>query len=301
MGGVISWAVEPSDFLLDEGFEVNLRAGTGLSETSDVPERCASDFVLSFRRGEKTWHFTAGRRVRPQNATAPTKKTISDRTETLGRQMFWAACLESRTDGRQYVIVGTIPGLISNHFFVAKFTQSSPLTRAGFSYLPIPKHGVDEHFNAGEETRFVLIDSITIYPHTLTGELPFISLRFVEQCEAGTSTSKIVSYSSSFSEFAKYEQQGKEEQQKNEDGGNWELCIRKIPLPVEDAVASRLECWHFVARSECGILPTRDEETAEDRLERKARRRVQPQVVGPNPLTAPSSWEPGTTTDAAQV
>ncbi|CAJ1425260.1 unnamed protein product [Effrenium voratum] len=120
-GGVFSWAVEPANLSEDEGFEVSLRDEPGPRDTKQEKqedlERLGSDFVLSFRRAEGGWRFTAGTRSR---LVCGAQKTVSDAFGSkAGRQMFWAACLEG-SDGKHYVLVGTVPGMLSEHFFVAK-------------------------------------------------------------------------------------------------------------------------------------------------------------------------------------
>ncbi|CAK9060012.1 unnamed protein product [Durusdinium trenchii] len=168
MGGLFSWALEPGHVNFGEGFEVNLRDEPGPDSPDLEEDRLPNDFLLSFRRGHSEWHFSAGSRGRPG-----VQKVVADETfGTVGqRHMFWAACLEG-SDGKHYVIVGTVPGLLSDHFFVAKVVRPRPLTHLGFSFLP----GAGP--SAGLEPLW--IESITIYPHGLSGELPFVSHRYLE-------------------------------------------------------------------------------------------------------------------------
>ena len=59
-----------------------------------------------------------------------------------------------------------------------------PLTHLGFSYLPTPGMAFGSSRSDPQEGEPLWIESITIYPHGLTGELPFVSHRFVELVEA---------------------------------------------------------------------------------------------------------------------
>merc|ERR1712232_89801 len=161
-----------------------------VTDPTAAVERSVNDFVLSFRRDENSWHFAADRRGR-QAVTHGI--TISDQAITTGsRHMFWAACCESRADGSQHVVVGVVPGLLTEHFFAANLGRSSTLSHAGFSYLPEP--GLARRAGSPrvvEERQALIIESITVHPHGLAGELPFVSHRFVEQrsCMAVASAS----------------------------------------------------------------------------------------------------------------
>eukprot|EP00927_Polykrikos_kofoidii_P049894 TRINITY_DN43895_c0_g1_i1.p1 TRINITY_DN43895_c0_g1~~TRINITY_DN43895_c0_g1_i1.p1 ORF type:complete len:748 (+),score=119.89 TRINITY_DN43895_c0_g1_i1:139-2382(+) len=188
-GGVLSWAIEPDQFSFGQGFELSLRDGPGPQANragskrgidDDTDEECKerdeNDFVLCFRRGRGEWHFAAAHRGR---RGAEKQKTVTDCSDRVGtRQMFWVACVESRKDGKHYVLVGGVPGLLTDHFFVAKIGRRYPLSHAGFSYLPEPGKAA---FGGGSSSGHVIVESITVYPHSLTGELPFVSLRFVEE------------------------------------------------------------------------------------------------------------------------
>ncbi|CAE7204732.1 kgd2 [Symbiodinium natans] len=67
--------------------------------------------------------------------------------------------------------------MLTEHFFVAKVARPRPLTNVGFGFLPAPDDAFREE-DAGSPPMW--IESITIYPHSLTGELPFVSHRNLE-------------------------------------------------------------------------------------------------------------------------
>eukprot|EP00747_Dinoflagellata_sp_TGD_P091721 gnl/TRDRNA2_/TRDRNA2_165164_c1_seq6.p1 gnl/TRDRNA2_/TRDRNA2_165164_c1~~gnl/TRDRNA2_/TRDRNA2_165164_c1_seq6.p1 ORF type:complete len:222 (+),score=48.40 gnl/TRDRNA2_/TRDRNA2_165164_c1_seq6:277-942(+) len=200
--------------------------------------------------------------------------------------MFWVACVESRTDGKHYVLVGTVPGLLTDHIFVAKVGRAAPLSHAGFSYLPPPDKAA---FGSGaDEALPVIIESITVYPHALTGELPFVSLRFVEQVNGDAGEDSLAKASINFDG---------EEQSANTDAEKIVLLqVRSSPVSVSCEVhtntASSSGGWCSAALRECGLLDVHESETAEERLERKARRRCEVPVVGGNQAQAPVSWAP---------
>mmetsp|Transcript_7812 Transcript_7812/g.21433 ORF Transcript_7812/g.21433 Transcript_7812/m.21433 type:complete len:574 (-) Transcript_7812:96-1817(-) len=260
MGGLMSWAVEASEFGLDEGFEVVLRE---CSDEAENPEREEDDFVLMFRRGQAEWRFVAGSRARLEKLPV---KIIKDE-EGASRRMFWAACLESRTDEKHYVIAGTVPGLLAEHFFVARVKRNAPLTRAGFAYLP-SKQGTSK------ESAPALIESISIYPHALTGELPFVSLRFVEQRAANDADNNVLV---AVPLPARCRADG------NGEAVDF-LCVRGIPIPGQDP--ARLE---GVALQEVGLQPPAQSE--EEKLAKRARRRVEVPLLD-STIGTPVSWEP---------
>eukprot|EP00931_Biecheleriopsis_adriatica_P067624 TRINITY_DN41736_c0_g1_i1.p1 TRINITY_DN41736_c0_g1~~TRINITY_DN41736_c0_g1_i1.p1 ORF type:complete len:661 (+),score=173.71 TRINITY_DN41736_c0_g1_i1:75-1985(+) len=193
-GGVISWAVEPSSLAFGEGFEVSFRDEPGPSPAcssaasgQDDEDRSPGDFVLTFRRGAGAWHFNAGSRGRSSGGAEKTVLDSAMKGRAGQRHMFWAACLKCGLDGKHYILVGTIPGLLLEHFFVAKVGRHDPLTHVGFSYLPTPREaafgqpgrGGDEGYDCPGAQPLV-IESITVFPHGLSGELPFVSRRLLE-------------------------------------------------------------------------------------------------------------------------
>lgn len=292
MGGILSWAVEPSNFRFGEGFEVNLRSGPGPSESSkDLPERCDSDFLLSFRRSKGAWHFTAGRRT----ARPGVQKTIEDRTgDPRRRHMFWVACFEARADGKHYVIVGRMPQLLSEHFFAAKIARVVPLSHAGFSYLPEPRAAA---FGEGPVQLALVIESITVHPRGLTGELPFVSLRHVDERLALTEDDhsqplvkvKVESTKEPNASGKLGEGPGRDPEQTTE------VVVWKNPLPAGDDLAARIAAWGPTTRRECGFPPSAsDPSVAEERMAKRARQRVEAPVIAPNSMQAPASWEPQT-------
>jgi len=292
LGGMLSWAVEPSSTAQGEGFEVSLRSGPGpevdevkmrsaSTESADAdddnPDRDEDDFVLSFRRGERAWHFVAGRRGRK---TGGAQKVIADPPGGgKTRQMFWVACTECRADGKHYVVVGTVPGHLTEHFFVAKVGRAEPLSHAGFSYLPHPGE-VAFGRDRSQEPPALIMESITVYPHGLTGDLPFISLRFVEQraaADAADGGEDVLAR-------AKMPADGE---------AALELAVRRAALPSAEAGPERFAGWCRAARRECGLpLPRDEEEERARRAEKRARLRVEPRPIMKNPSEAPSSWEP---------
>lgn len=273
-GGVLSWALEAASFEDGEGFEVSLREGPGPPEEvsarrADAPaERSEEDFVLSFRRGQGAWHLTAGKRARLDGLTS---KRIDDVAGRSSRHSFWVACVESVADGKHYVMAGSIPGILVAHFFVARVARAEPLSHAGLAYLPSPRLAA---FGAGqpvEQDRPVLIESITVYPHGLTGELPFVSSRFLDAGPAST----------------------------EEDATG---VLARAPLPGAEGVevrvlrgpaegAERTAGWCVPALRECGLKfeAPKDPQKRAERAAKRARTAVQ---VARNPMEAPSSWEP---------
>lgn len=297
-GGVISWAVDSSTFASGEGFEVNLRAGPGPDEdlaaggapsatpppqdgeAAANPDRDDDDFVLSFRRGEGAWHFTAGRRAKLAGLAS---KRLEDRGSKITRCSFWAACLESLSDGKHYVLVGSIPGILIEHVFVAKVARTDPLSHAGFSYLPTPQIAAFGDAHGGEQGKPVVIESITVFPHGLTGELPFTSLRFVEQGIAGEDAAGVLARVA-VSE-AKCEPGGTDEPD-----SRLELRVLRAPA-VGSSAADRTAQWCNPSLRECGLRfeCAKDVERRAERRAKRARTAVQ---LATNGLEAPVSWEP---------
>lgn len=275
-GGIISWAVESTAFTLGEGFEVSLRSG----DTDE--ERSEDDFVLTFRRGMGTWHFMAGRRGRTIGGV---EKAIVDVPGRNSRHMFWCACTESRAEaGKHYVIVGTVPGLLVEHFCAARVARDAHLSHAGFSYLPEPSQAVfGTSSSCSQERPALLIESITVYPHGLTGELPFISLCFVEQREQRENRE----HAEGPEVLVQAALTGVEARA----GLGLELAVLRKAFPAAQADYSS---WCIAARRECGLpLPEQDDaEALAKKLERRARRRVETQPMAPNALQAPASWMP---------
>lgn len=290
MGGIFSWALEPNGVSFGEGFEVNLRDEPGPCETGtkleDIPERLPNDFLLSFRRGYAAWHFTAGTRGR-----SGAQKMVPDTlfgSKAGQRQMFWAACLECH-DGKHYVLVGTVPGMLSEHFFVAKVARPRPLTHLGFSYLPTPKSAV---FGAGSGVDPLWIESITIYPHGLSGELPFISHRFLQVVkeetaeEAGDTVAEIAL-------------EADPAQPEDELSGAARLVLLSKKAPGGEAESrARLEEWCSDARRELG-LPSLE---VKARSPTRKRRRTNPtnRPVG-STESALSSWGPSSVSDVKRL
>lgn len=324
MGGVLSWAVELKQFGFGDGFEVSLRSGAGpergeserraddgapapveptgnrvasshaiLVGNGDVPVgdsdklghggsdedqgRLGSDFVLSFRRDANLWRFTAGSRAR----LCGLKDKIVPDQPGAERQMFWVACVESKVDGKHYVVVGSVPGLLTEHFFVAKVTRPAALSHVGFSYLPDPGRAA---FGNQEEPAPVIVESITAFPHGLTGELPFVSLRFVDLQERSTRASTPTSDALMAADVPSVA--GAES-----GGSGLELRVLRSVLPPAEGSTSRCSTWPDAARRECG-LPVAKLSSSEARLEKRARLRVTPPVIAPNSYEAPISWEP---------
>lgn len=293
MGGIFSWALEPNSVSFGEGFEVNLRDEPGPCETGtkleeDIPERLPNDFLLSFRRGYAAWHFTAGTRGR-----SGAQKMVPDTlfgSKAGQRQMFWAACLECH-DGKHYVLVGTVPGMLSEHFFVAKVARPRPLTHLGFSYLPTPKATV---WN-GSGVDPLWIESITIYPHGLSGELPFISHRFLQVVkeetveEAGDTVAEIA---------LEADAEAAEEQADVVSSAAPRLVLLSKKAPGGEAESrARLEEWCTDARRELG-LPSLEVKPRSPST-RKRRRTNRP--VGSNAESALTSWGPSSVSDVARV
>lgn len=261
MGGVISWAVEPTTLAFGEGFEVSFRDEPGPvegCEDEESPERDPGDFVLSFRRGSGAWHFTAGSRSRSSCGAQKAIQDTSVCSKTGQRHMFWAACLECGFDGKHYLVVGTVPGLLTAHFFVAKVARSLPLSHVGFSYLPMPKDaafGSDVSIGTVSQIRDVgpqplLIESITVFPHGLSGELPFVSHRFLKVLsdESGQSGHDGIDVSS-VAEWQLPVQKQEERQQVSS-----RLLLLKRPSTESEAVArQRLESWCEDAKRELGL------------------------------------------------
>eukprot|EP00928_Gymnodinium_smaydae_P053903 TRINITY_DN37794_c0_g1_i2.p1 TRINITY_DN37794_c0_g1~~TRINITY_DN37794_c0_g1_i2.p1 ORF type:complete len:663 (-),score=148.50 TRINITY_DN37794_c0_g1_i2:40-2028(-) len=271
-GAVLSWAVEPSALAVGEGFEVRLRCGpgpdsSGRGDASGEEDEAIrdGDFLLRFRRGAGEWRFSAGHRQK-----LGAVKALPDHPD-LARQrhMFWVACLECCSDGRHYVIVGTVPGILTEHFFVAKVARAEPLTHAGFAYLPPLE--ISERSGQVDEAPALVIESITVFPHVLTGNLPFVSLRHVDLADA---------YAEETGDLARAPLPGA-------DGCE----LRLLPRALPDGGAKRFEAWCESARRECGLpLLASGEGDAARREARRARRRLEPPEVAPNPLPALNSW-----------
>lgn len=299
MGGLLSWAVEPSAFGEGEGFEVSLRAGPGPAAeasraTEAGPERDDEDFVLSFRRSNGFWQFVAGKRSRLPALTA---KKVEDAVWSSGstavrgklaRCMFWVACLKATVDGKHYVLVGPVPGILTEHFFVAKVARADPLSHAGFSYLP----AIGKAASRSEEGPAIVVESITVYPHGLTGELPFVSHRFVEQCQTGGASTDEDKAMNDVLARAVLVAEAKDEP--GNGGGDvaaagLELRVCRVPRPRAAATAG----WVAQALRECGLPVPRPAVTPEMRAERRAKRaRLGPPMTASNFLEAPASWEP---------
>lgn len=304
MGGVISWAAQPSDLKLGEGFEVSLRSGPGEEEGgAGVADRLDGDFVLSFRRGDNYWEFQAGRRVRRAGGAA---KIIPDDKWSRGqRHMFWAACLESASEGKHYVLVGTVPGILTDYFFVAKAARAEPLSRAGFSYLPEPARLQPDALV--DERPPLPLEGIFVYPHVLTGELPFVSLRNLQQRQlhaahavkeeapGGNGGEKPLA-----SAVLPAREESPEGGVKAEAGApeQLELVVTSAMRPLGEDASRGPETWCKAARLECGLAPragdlgAEDEAAKERALERRAKQRVTAPVLTSG-LEAPLSWEPG--------
>lgn len=292
LGGVLSWAVESGEFAADEGFEVSLRAGPGpvddgrshgiLGREEGPAERDEDDFVLSFRRGPGAWSVTAGKRSKLPGLAS---KSLPDRTDRAQRCSFWVACLQSATDGKHYVLVGRIPGILVEHFFVAKVARAEPLSHAGFSYLP-PPFAVD--VGGDPEGPPLVVESITVYPHGLTGELPFVSTRFVEQAKL---TGDVRSEADdndilARAEFVPAASGGGAE---GEEPRRCELRVRKRPLPAGSLPPAG---WCNESLLECGF-PAETPADREAKLQRRAKmRRTAPVIDRSHMLDAPASWEP---------
>lgn len=326
-GGVLSWAIEPESLAAGEGFEVSLRAGPGPSSegkplvkeekpvakeeelgtsSAAVPaaatggaaevavcEQDAEDFVLSFRRGRGVWHLTAGKRARLSGLASKTIPDWSaDARGVVRRSMFWVACLECVTDSKHYVVAGAVPGILTEHFFVAKVARGDPLSHAGFAHLPTPQQAA---FGSAsdEQGHPILIESITVFPQGLTGELPFVSRHFVEQ----SSTSRAVKEEME-------DEQGKTAaplarvglglvKEEDPEAGFLELRVRRAPAATKIGEPSTE--WDRRLLRECGLpLPPlpRTLEQKEQRRAKQLRAAAAPVVMASDALDAPASWEP---------
>lgn len=317
LGGILSFAVHPSQFQMNEGFEVYLRAGPGPSEKfcdsdnagggnldEEPPTRDDDDFVLSFRRDDGAWALTGGRSARLPDLRP---KIVADLTSDKRlRHTFWVACLHCKADSKHYVVCGRIPGILSEHFFVAKVARNDSLSHVGFSYNPV------EGGKVARDAREITIENITAYPHGLTGYLPFISLKFIEEKETANDTAGcLVGITDCLlsarlrddpidAENAEATSQHPSRPCKN-------LCVLQKPVAQVDpnlSKSNRLDLqvssnalhsatWQDESRRECG-LPTAD--TALDRqrrAERRAKRACTPVTVNrAHMLEAPVSWEP---------
>merc|ERR1712039_44315 len=72
------------------------------------------------------------------------------------------------------------------------------------------------------------------------------------------------------------------------------VILREVVTPTSIAEGDHFDGWSATARRECCLPCSRktEAEAAASRMERRARLRVAPQVVGPNPLPALSSLSP---------
>lgn len=276
-----------------------------------VPDRLDGDFVLSFRRGEGCWKFCAGRRVRQRPGA---EKSISDgKWSRAQRHMFWAACLESALDGYHYVLVGTVPGMLMDHFFVAKTARAEPLSRAGFSYLP--EHARLQKVEAGDERPPLQLESIFVYPHVLAGELPFVSLRNLQQQQQACEDNATAVKEEHGGNGANIEPQPlacvmlpeavpvapaseEVEQEPAARQPMLELVVTRAQRHLDEDTANGPETWCLAARRECGLPPRAGdggpelEAAKQEALERRARQRVTAPVLATDFLEAPVSWEP---------
>jgi len=302
-GGVLSWAAESGAFECGEGFEVSLRSGPGpheeagrtshgfMKQEEAPPDRDEDDFVLSFRRADGAWQMTAGKRSRLAGLVS---KRVQDRTERLGRCSFWVACVESLADGKHYVLVGKIPGILIEHFFVGKVARSDPLSHAGFSYLPTPAHAV---FGDSAEGRPVVLESITMYPHGLTGELPLVSTRFVEQVIVGDGpqgeadgAAVALARAEFLSAAAKPRAGGDDEKPRR-----LELRVRRGAAPGAPGAPgaeAQSAAWCNEARLEVGVGAAETPADAEAKRQRRAKRACTLPTIDRNALEAPASWAP---------